>query len=48
MKWKPLLEGIVGVLGVAGLSMPIAHAPPSDADVFDAVVVLWNKWREYC
>lgn len=41
--WKVLLVGVVGVLGVAGIGMPIADAPPSDADVFDTIVVLWDK-----
>lgn len=38
-----LLVGIVGVLGIAGLSVSITHTPSSDADVFDTVVILQEK-----
>lgn len=35
-----LLVGVDGILGVAGLSVSVTHTASSDADVFDAVVVL--------
>lgn len=35
-----LLVRIIGVIGVAGLSVSITHTSSSDADVFDTVVVL--------
>lgn len=37
---KSILVGVIGVNSVAGFSVPIAHTPPSNADVFNAIVIL--------
>lgn len=35
-----LLVRVIGVLGVAGVSVSVTHTATSNTDVFDAVVIL--------
>lgn len=43
--YKFLLVGVIGVNSVAGFSMAIAYTPPSNADVFNAIVILGRRYR---
>lgn len=38
------LVGVVGVLGVAGLSVSVTHTASSNTYIFDTVVILQRKY----